>query len=228
MSPSYSSPRFSSSLFFAVLLLSACLGVCTATPPQVLSATYDDRENDLLGSVIQATLLQLDFDQDIYYPENWVCPCIDNLGTRRVHLDANETIKVPQSASHIEVLQEGVWLDRKLDYLQEHHYKIDLKEEQYAAGDLPILVVSVISNIGEVNAFVANNFFPSSDNSQWHRSPDENSESIWICPYDPEWRWDYYYVTIAAPPFEHSDFIKVNDRERHIATRKGSEAVTLS
>ena len=87
-------------LFFIILFVF----IATATPPQIVSSTYQIKKTHLLGIDYEHAILEFNVDDDVYYSESWPCSCIT--AKSQCNIVQNITISEPLG---IITLQENLW-----------------------------------------------------------------------------------------------------------------------
>jgi hypothetical protein len=95
---------------FAVVIVAvlAICRTCDATPPQVLSATYQLKETNLQGIQETHAIFQVNTDQDLYYLNDPHCGCVQNLSTCQ-NTWTNAT--VDETGYNITILTKDTWCD---------------------------------------------------------------------------------------------------------------------
>lgn len=183
-------------LLWGLLLL---LGIAIGAPPQIISSTYQVKDTELLGIQYKYGMFDIEFDQDIYYPENWACPCQNTptaqCPTSRIRPAIDETgFEITDLTS-----QYDQWIVMNATEGENQWFKFYLDPAQFP-NSCPIVRVYVQNIYGDTGLLIANAFIPDARNYQWSKVP-WHRDNMWICPIETEWRWGWWYFsTYQRPP----------------------------
>jgi len=182
-----------------MLFVLLCFQLVFAAPPRPLSATYKVKSTELLGSQYQYGIFEIDFDQQIYYSENIACPCEDSPPRGQCPLSRTFPGPIDETGHTIIDLssQYDQWVYVKAPSYEIRQYKFNLDPTIFGTQDgCPTVRIQVQNIYGETGVFVANDKAPTSFDFTWQKIGAAR-DGFWICPYEQEWRWGWWYFTTS-------------------------------
>ena len=176
-------------IFFAFLIT-----LCTATPPSLLKATWQEKSATIMGGEQRYSIYELDFDQPLYYQENWPCPCVMN---RSQCNGSNSITPVNESGYLIQSLSYDAYQYQSTNFTDLVHFKFNLSPNQ---TNCQILVIELQAIYGQMQLLVSRTKIPTLNNYQWYKYQLQR-DSLWICPTHPDFGYGAWYITVqnAAP-----------------------------
>jgi hypothetical protein len=179
-------------LIFFVLISS-----CYSLPPQLLSATQYEKSATILGGEQRYITYELDFDQDLYYQENWPCPCTTQ-GVKNCTSVPFSSSEVNETGYNITILKKDEYIYRETNFTELTYYKFDINISDFT--ECPIIYVDLQSIYGQMQLLISNDGIPTLYNYQWYKYQLQR-DSVWICSTDPRFKWGTWYITVqnAAP-----------------------------
>eukprot|EP01127_Copromyxa_protea_P008362 TRINITY_DN191_c1_g1_i9.p1 TRINITY_DN191_c1_g1~~TRINITY_DN191_c1_g1_i9.p1 ORF type:complete len:300 (+),score=30.85 TRINITY_DN191_c1_g1_i9:194-1093(+) len=166
-----------------------------ATSPQVTSAKYVPKSYMVEGYEYKYTTFEVDWDQEIYYVDNWPCPCL-----------RNETFKslrtVDERGYDLTTLKKDLTVRQQVSSSTSAWFKFEIKEEDYPSGP-PALRIFVDTSKGSVLTTIATESVPTETNYHWIKSP-SSAPTFGICPTYNGYGFGWYYVLASSG--ESSEF----------------------
>ena len=141
------------SLFILMLLTLNC----HASPPSILSSTYHEKKATVLGAEQNYYIFEMNFDQDIYYQENWPCPCINDTSSCN---DGDNTTTLNSTQSILE-LQEDEYFYRTTNFTDISYFKF------YLNNSCDIIRLELQSIYGQMQLYASTDGIPYSNNYNW-------------------------------------------------------------
>lgn len=204
--------------YFVCYILLILFGVTFSAAPQVISANYELQEINSNGYTIEYAvvgktfhsmpnffliILDVEFDQDVYLPVNWACPCTDQstctnnqvtsyFGIHSTYLFSwFECFYLldPGPAAGYSDLASNTLLSTEIKWGEKHLYRINVQPT--AEHVCPCLEIVVNISYANPSFFVSNSKVPSFVDYTW-RKQFYNQDRIKICNSDPGFTLGYF------------------------------------
>eukprot|EP01127_Copromyxa_protea_P001263 TRINITY_DN1129_c1_g1_i1.p1 TRINITY_DN1129_c1_g1~~TRINITY_DN1129_c1_g1_i1.p1 ORF type:complete len:1521 (+),score=172.56 TRINITY_DN1129_c1_g1_i1:68-4630(+) len=159
-----------------------------ASGPQVLSAKYVPKSYVVEGYEYEYTTFEVDWDQELYFVDNWPCPC----------LMGNETFK---SLLTLEGHDYNFTTLKKDSHVRQQTtsramFKFEIKESDFPSGP-PALRIFMDVSIGSVLTTVATEKVPTESNYHWFKSHG-SLPTMGICPTFEGYGFGWYYISVSS------------------------------
>lgn len=194
------------------ICLIVLLVVTTRAAPEVTRAEYSVVDTTLLDYHYQHAIFDLEFDEELYYPENWPCSCT-TAGQSQCSGKTLSPVSVPAYAVQAGVtelqpvhvaagsdstqMDDDGWIEDIVSYGEYRYYYFDLNEGDYSG--CPIVSLDLFTNVGSVSLYASTAEFPDANNHIWGKISYQK-EGWWVCPNMPGWGWGRWYIAVAQGP----------------------------
>lgn len=167
-------------MFLTLLFLALYVRCTSAVQPSVISAVKLDKDIVFQGIKNNYLVYEVTFDQDVYFVENWPCPCVG-------FCPPKEDTSVEVEA---EELSQGEWTEAVVGE-DSILFKFYLSEECSAAQ------VILSNHWGEVTGYVGVGRVPSIDDYDFVKHP-RTRDSFSVCPSEHEWNRGWWYILVVG------------------------------
>eukprot|EP01127_Copromyxa_protea_P022669 TRINITY_DN8269_c0_g1_i5.p1 TRINITY_DN8269_c0_g1~~TRINITY_DN8269_c0_g1_i5.p1 ORF type:complete len:1542 (+),score=155.75 TRINITY_DN8269_c0_g1_i5:66-4691(+) len=162
-----------------------------AVVPQVISAEYTPKTYVVQGREYHYTTFEIEWDQDVFFAENWACPCIHGNETF-VHLQT----AVDEADYEITTLERKSFSRKQITESAGAFFKFEIKEEDFPSGP-PALRVLVDTSIANVLVTASTERIPTTSSYNWTKLQ-SNTATLGICPTSLGYGYGWFYVFIST------------------------------
>jgi len=175
---------------FATLLL-----IGAAAPPAVISATRTTKSATVFGGEQRYEIFEMEFDQELYYQENWPCPCRNDCTTLIQTAPA-----VNESGVVSTILERDVGRVFETNFTTVLYFQFSLAASDFPPGHCPIIALELQSIYGQMHLMGSTaTARPSLTNHQFYKYQLQR-DGMWICPSDTGFAWGRWYLAVQNTP----------------------------
>lgn len=163
-------------------------GNCTET-----YFTHEYKSIEYLGTQHNYIMYNLQFDSDLYFVENWPCPCVNDSLTPKYFdkvSDANVTILTRNEAVEMTIDAETVF------------FAFEVTPDDYGK----IIKFYLSNHWGEVNGYISRGQIPYPNSYELNKYA-KARDSLWICPTETWYGVGWWYVSVSRnEPYNANHF----------------------
>jgi hypothetical protein len=190
-----------------IIFLFFLVGLTYSISPAVVSSSVSNKTVVFQGVQHNYLTYEVDFDQEVYFVDNWVCPCFTNRTVRPVVGVSVDAIELEKNKIEEETIDDQTVL-----------YKFYLSErEGYSA-----VKIYLANHWGETTGYVGVGRVPSPSDYDFINYA-KARDSIWVCPTEQAWNFGWWYVlAIRNEPYPHNHF-QISWNTERVVTCTGVE-----
>lgn len=154
--------------------------------------TYEYKSIEFQGVQHNYIMYNLEFNDDLYYVENWPCPCINNTIVNNYYPRADET------GFNVTILTKGISVEQIID-----------EEIVFFAFEVEtdgIVKIYIPNHWGEVNGYISKGKIPFPNSYELTKYA-KTRDSLWVCPTERWYGKGWWYVSVSRnEPYDNNHF----------------------
>eukprot|EP01126_Amoeba_proteus_P010296 TRINITY_DN14006_c0_g1_i2.p1 TRINITY_DN14006_c0_g1~~TRINITY_DN14006_c0_g1_i2.p1 ORF type:complete len:268 (-),score=47.73 TRINITY_DN14006_c0_g1_i2:133-936(-) len=156
----------------------------------LLSATYTSHETFLSGYTEKHAVVEITYDEDLFYGSGWACGCMQTICT-----EGNQLLRVDEGHHNFTILEEGAdWVQTTVPFGGLQYFKFYFPPDRPGCRAVILYHQNVM---GYTLVSLSTSYVPSTGHATWQKHEFTASDSIWICPDHPGWRRGWWYLVIT-------------------------------
>lgn len=181
-------------MFQVILFLAFSLKSVTSMQPRVIEAVKLEKDIVFQGIKNNYLVYEVTFDQDIYFVENWPCPCIELCPSKE---DNSIEVEAQQ-------LDKGEWMEAVVS-------GNPILFKFYFSTELECSAVQIIlsNHWGEATGYVGVGRVPTVDDYDFVKHP-RTRDSFSVCPSEDKWNRGWWYILVAGSDIFQDNYFQLS------------------